>query len=162
LSLCTIAHPFYPRIANIFGASISETTMRPNPTLEAAARRASELPGLAAGGHGRAPRSARARPRRGRPPAGWTRAPHPARPPGRSSPPRNLKFTGLAQNSQVGPALCLEIPIRHLKPAQILGQPCEFYLRGAPGPTAGAPPGGAAFAPRAMGGRVILTPPCIF
>ena len=31
LSLCTAAHPLYTRIANIFGASIYETTMRPNP-----------------------------------------------------------------------------------------------------------------------------------
>jgi hypothetical protein len=32
LSLCTTAHPFHTRIANIFGASISEATMRPNPS----------------------------------------------------------------------------------------------------------------------------------
>ena len=32
LSLCTTAHPLYTRFANIFGASISETTMRPNST----------------------------------------------------------------------------------------------------------------------------------
>jgi hypothetical protein len=31
LSLCTIAHPLHTRIANIFGTSISEVTMRPNP-----------------------------------------------------------------------------------------------------------------------------------
>jgi hypothetical protein len=31
LSLCTTAHPLYTGFANIFGASISETTMRPNP-----------------------------------------------------------------------------------------------------------------------------------
>jgi hypothetical protein len=31
LSLCTTAHPLHTRIANIFGTSISETTMRPNP-----------------------------------------------------------------------------------------------------------------------------------
>jgi hypothetical protein len=42
---------------------------------------------------------------------------------------RNLKFTGLAQNSQVGPALCLKIPIRRLNLAHILVQPCGFYLR---------------------------------
>jgi hypothetical protein len=30
LSLCTTAHPFYTRFANIFGTSFSETTMRPN------------------------------------------------------------------------------------------------------------------------------------
>jgi hypothetical protein len=33
LSLCTTAHPLYNRIVNIFGTSISETTMRPNPRL---------------------------------------------------------------------------------------------------------------------------------
>jgi hypothetical protein len=32
-SLCTTAHPLYTRFANIFGASISETTIRPNPRL---------------------------------------------------------------------------------------------------------------------------------
>jgi hypothetical protein len=43
----------------------------------------------------------------------------------------NLKSTGLAQNFQVGLAVCLKIPaIRDLKLAQILGQPCEFYLDG--------------------------------
>ena len=31
LSLCTTAHPLYNGIANIFGASISEATMRSNP-----------------------------------------------------------------------------------------------------------------------------------
>jgi hypothetical protein len=31
LSLCTTAHPLYTGIANIFGASIPEATMRPNP-----------------------------------------------------------------------------------------------------------------------------------
>jgi hypothetical protein len=40
----------------------------------------------------------------------------------------NLKFTGSIQNSQVGPAVWLEIPIRVLKLAQSLDQPCEFYL----------------------------------
>jgi hypothetical protein len=30
-SLCTTAHPLHNRIANIFGASLSEATMRPNP-----------------------------------------------------------------------------------------------------------------------------------
>jgi hypothetical protein len=29
LSLCTAAHPFHARFSNIFGASVSETTMRP-------------------------------------------------------------------------------------------------------------------------------------
>jgi hypothetical protein len=33
LSLCTTAHPLYTRFTKIFGASISETTKRPNPTL---------------------------------------------------------------------------------------------------------------------------------
>jgi hypothetical protein len=32
LSLCTTAHPLYTRFTNIFGTSISEATMRPNPT----------------------------------------------------------------------------------------------------------------------------------
>jgi hypothetical protein len=32
LSLCTTAYPLYTRFANIFGASISETTMRPSPS----------------------------------------------------------------------------------------------------------------------------------
>jgi hypothetical protein len=41
----------------------------------------------------------------------------------------NLACTGLAQNSQVGPVVWLNIPIRALKPAQSLGQPCEFYVR---------------------------------
>ena len=31
MSLCTAAHPLYTRFTNMFGASISETTMRPNP-----------------------------------------------------------------------------------------------------------------------------------
>ena len=31
LSLCTTAHPLHTRFANIFGASVPETTMRPNP-----------------------------------------------------------------------------------------------------------------------------------
>jgi hypothetical protein len=31
LSLCTTTHPLYTMIANIFGASVSEATMRPNP-----------------------------------------------------------------------------------------------------------------------------------
>jgi hypothetical protein len=31
LSLCTTAYPIHTRFANIFGASISETTMRPSP-----------------------------------------------------------------------------------------------------------------------------------
>ena len=35
LSLCTITHPFYTRFAEIIGASISEATMRPNPTEDA-------------------------------------------------------------------------------------------------------------------------------
>jgi hypothetical protein len=34
LSLCTTAHPLYTRFTNIFGASISEATMRPNPRQE--------------------------------------------------------------------------------------------------------------------------------
>jgi hypothetical protein len=38
LSRCTTAHPFYTRFINIFGPSISETTMRPNPRLGAALR----------------------------------------------------------------------------------------------------------------------------
>jgi hypothetical protein len=53
---------------------------------------------------------------------------------------RNLTFTGLAQNSQVGPAFRMEIPVRGLKLARILGQPCAFYPRR----------GGA---PRTAGGR---------
>ena len=36
MSLCTIAHPFYTKFASIFGASLSETTMRPNPRWAAA------------------------------------------------------------------------------------------------------------------------------
>ena len=31
MSLCTTAHPLHTGIANMFGASFSETTMRPNP-----------------------------------------------------------------------------------------------------------------------------------
>ena len=31
MSLCDTAHPLHARFANIFGASISEVTMRPNP-----------------------------------------------------------------------------------------------------------------------------------
>ena len=31
LSLCTTVHPFYTKFAKILGASISETTIRPNP-----------------------------------------------------------------------------------------------------------------------------------
>jgi hypothetical protein len=31
LSLRTTAHPLHTRFANIFGASASETTLRPNP-----------------------------------------------------------------------------------------------------------------------------------
>jgi hypothetical protein len=31
LSLCGTAHPFHARFTNIFGASMSETTMRPDP-----------------------------------------------------------------------------------------------------------------------------------
>ena len=36
LSLCTTAHPRYPTVTNLFSTSISETTMRPNPTASAA------------------------------------------------------------------------------------------------------------------------------
>jgi hypothetical protein len=32
LSLCTTARPRYTRCTNIFGTSVSEATMRPNPT----------------------------------------------------------------------------------------------------------------------------------
>ena len=31
LSLCTTAHPLHTRFANIFGTSVSEATMRPDP-----------------------------------------------------------------------------------------------------------------------------------
>jgi hypothetical protein len=31
LSLCAATHPLYTRFTNVFGASISETAMRPNP-----------------------------------------------------------------------------------------------------------------------------------
>jgi hypothetical protein len=33
LSLCATARPLYTRFANIFGASISETAVRPNPSM---------------------------------------------------------------------------------------------------------------------------------
>jgi hypothetical protein len=39
------------------------------------------------------------------------------------------RFAGVAQSSQVGLKVLLEFSIRGLKLAQILGQPCEFYLR---------------------------------
>jgi hypothetical protein len=45
LSLCTSAHPIYTRFANIFGASISEPTMRPNPRHEGGGKAAKD-PGL--------------------------------------------------------------------------------------------------------------------
>ena len=45
LSLCTSAHPLYTRFANIFGASISEPTMRPNPRHEGGGKAAKD-PGL--------------------------------------------------------------------------------------------------------------------
>jgi hypothetical protein len=35
-SLCTTAPPLYTRCTNIFGASVSEATMRPNPRREMA------------------------------------------------------------------------------------------------------------------------------
>ena len=37
-----------------------------------------------------------------------------------------VKLTGLTQNLQVGPAVCLQILMRALELPQILGQPCEF------------------------------------
>jgi hypothetical protein len=40
----------------------------------------------------------------------------------------NLEFTGLTQNSQVGPAVWLKIPVRALELTQILGQPCTFQV----------------------------------
>jgi hypothetical protein len=39
---------------------------------------------------------------------------------------RKVKFTGLTQNSQVDPEICLKILIKALELTQILGQPCEF------------------------------------
>ena len=39
-----------------------------------------------------------------------------------------VKFTGLAQNSQVDPAVRLKISIKALELTQILGQPCEFQV----------------------------------
>jgi hypothetical protein len=40
-----------------------------------------------------------------------------------------VKFTGLTQNSQVDPAVCMKIPVRALELTQILGQPCEFQVK---------------------------------
>jgi hypothetical protein len=37
-----------------------------------------------------------------------------------------VKFTGLTQNLQVGPAVCIKPPMRALELTQILGQPCEI------------------------------------
>ena len=42
--------------------------------------------------------------------------------------PAKVKFTGLTQNSQVDPAVCLKIPITALELTQVLGQPCEFQV----------------------------------
>ena len=36
--LCATAHPLYPILTNIFGTSVSEKTMRPNPSLTMLAR----------------------------------------------------------------------------------------------------------------------------
>jgi hypothetical protein len=44
-----------------------------------------------------------------------------------------VRFTGLAQNSQVGPAVLLKVPMRALDLTQILGQPCEFQVDGREG-----------------------------
>ena len=41
-----------------------------------------------------------------------------------------MKVTGLARKLQVDPAFSLKIPIRGLKLAQNLGQPCEFLVQG--------------------------------
>jgi hypothetical protein len=41
-----------------------------------------------------------------------------------------VKFTGVAQSSQVDPAVWLKIPVRALELTQILGQPCEFQVVG--------------------------------
>jgi hypothetical protein len=46
----------------------------------------------------------------------------------RCSPAVTVKLTGLSQNLQVDPAVCLKIPIRALELTQILGQPCEFQV----------------------------------
>ena len=37
MSLCTTAHPLHTRFTNISGASVSETTVRPNPRSETVA-----------------------------------------------------------------------------------------------------------------------------
>ena len=55
MSLCTTAHPLYTGTAKIFGASISETKMRPNPrrALRRGAGWRQRCSGAAAGGGGR-------------------------------------------------------------------------------------------------------------
>jgi hypothetical protein len=40
----------------------------------------------------------------------------------------NLKFTGLAQNFKLAQQFEWRVIIRGMNWAQILGQPCEFYL----------------------------------
>jgi hypothetical protein len=49
-----------------------------------------------------------------------------------------VTFTGLAQNSHVDPVVCLNIPIRALQLAQILGQPCEIQVEAAAAAAAAA------------------------
>ena len=44
MPLCTAAHPLYSGIANIFGASVSEAIMRPNPRLQQDAATGAVLP----------------------------------------------------------------------------------------------------------------------
>jgi hypothetical protein len=59
-SICTTAHPLHTRFTNIFGVSLSEATMWPNPMLGAAPRYSR------CRCRGRAPRGGRRRPSRRR------------------------------------------------------------------------------------------------
>jgi hypothetical protein len=42
---------------------------------------------------------------------------------------KEVKFTGLTQNSKVDPAVRLKILVRALELAQVLGQPCGFQVK---------------------------------
>ena len=66
------------------------------------------------------------------------------------------KLTGLAQNPQVGPAVCLEIQIRVVKLAESMGQLCACYLsaKRAVAAWADVRMGGAIAGRHADGGRV--------
>jgi hypothetical protein len=52
-----------------------------------------------------------------------------------------VNSTGLTQHSQVDPAVLLQIPIRALELAQILGQPCGFQVGGVRATLDGRPAG---------------------